>query len=278
MWGYTTRQVEKMLSMDAPTLRSIVRTGVVEPARGPGRELRFTFQDLVLLRAAAELRQANVSAAKIRRAIGKLRARLGAEASLSGLQIAAYGDEVVVRDSHGAWHPDSGQAVFDFEVREIAAQVAPLVDDALRERRDAEHLSAEDWYRWGCEVEPAAPEQAMESYRRALALEPKHTQAHVNLGRLLHERGDLDGALLHYQRARQSDAKDPTAAFNLGVVQQDRGELEAALRTYEQALDLDATNADAHFNLAGLYEQLGRKAEALRHMMDYRRLRGSGTG
>lgn len=273
MWGYTARQVEKMLAMDPATLRAIVRTGVVQPTRGPGRALRFSFQDLVLLRAAHGLRQANVSAAKIRRAIGKLKARLGTEASLSGLQIAAYGDEVVVRDSQGAWHPESGQAVFDFEVREIADRVAPLVDDALRERRDRAQLSAEDWYHWGCEIEPAAPEQALESYRQAVALDPGHAQAHVNLGRLLHERGDLDGALAHYRLALASDARDPTAAFNLGVVQQDRGDIEGALEAYRRALDLDVGNADAYFNMAGLYERLGRKTEALRYMLDYRRLR-----
>jgi tetratricopeptide (TPR) repeat protein len=274
MWGYTARQVEKMLSMDPATLRAIVRTGVVEPVHGPRRELRFSFQDLVLLRTAHGLRQANVSATKIRRAIGKLRARLGAEASLSGLQIAAYGDEVVVRDSQGAWHPDSGQAVFDFEVREIAARVAPLVDDALRERRDQAQFSAEDWYRWGCELEAAAPEQALESYRQALAIDPRHAQAHVNLGRLLHERGDLDGALAQYEQALALDAGtgDPTATFNLGVVQQDRGEVHAALAAYHRVLALDAAYADAHFNLAGLYERLGQKTEALRHMLEYRRL------
>jgi tetratricopeptide (TPR) repeat protein len=273
MWGYTARQVEKMLSMDPPTLRAIVRTGLVKPGHGPKRELRFSFQDLVLLRTAHGLRQANVSAAKIRRAIGKLRARLGDEASLSGLQIAAYGDEVVVRDSQGAWHPDSGQAVFDFEVREIAARVAPLVDDALRERRDQAELSAEDWYHWGCEVEPAAPEQALESYRQAVAIDPRHVQARINLGRLLHERGDLEGAFRQYREALTLDPGNPTAAFNLGVVQQDRGQAEAALEAYGQALVLDAANADAHFNLAGLYEGMGRKTEALRHMLDYRRLR-----
>jgi tetratricopeptide (TPR) repeat protein len=278
MWGYTARQVEKMLSMDSAALRAIVRTGVVEPTRGPQRELRFSFQDLVLLRTAHGLRQANVSAAKIRRAISKLRARLGAEASLSGLQIAVYGDELVVRDSQGAWDPDSGQAVFDFEVREIAARVAPLVDDALRERRDQAQLSAEDWYRWGCEVEPVAVEQALESYRQALTIDPGHAQAHVNLGRLLHERGDLDGALAHYQQALAIDAQDPTAAFNLGVVQQDRGNLPAAIEAYQRALTLDASSADSHFNLAGLYERLGRKTEALRHMLEYRRLRRASSG
>jgi len=272
MWGYTARQVEKMLSLDPATLRAIVRTGVVEPTRGPSGERRFSFQDLVLLRTAHGLRQASVSTAKIRRAIGKLRERLGAEASLSGLQIAAFGDELVVRDSRGTWDPDSGQAIFDFEVGEIAARVAPLVNDALRERRDQAELSADDWYRWGCEVEPAGPEQALESYRQALEIDPGHAQAHVNLGRLLHVRGDLDGALRHYEQALARDPRDPTAQFNLGVVQQDRGNVPAALEAYRRALAIDAGNADAHYNLAGLYERLGRKTEALRHMLDYRRL------
>jgi tetratricopeptide (TPR) repeat protein len=273
MWGYTAHQVEKMLSMEERELRTIVRTGLVRPGRGPRRELRFSFQDLVLLRTAHGLRQANVSAGKIRRAIGKLRARLGSEASLSGLQIAAYGDEVVVRDSKGAWHPDSGQAVFDFDVQEIASQVAPLVGDALRERRDLGELSADDWYRFGCEIEPVSPEQAIESYERAVALESGHVSAHVNLGRLLHERKDLLRARAHYEEALARDPHDATAAFNLGVLQQDRGDVPAAIEAYRRALALDDGNADAHFNLVGLYERLGQKTEALRHMLAYRRLR-----
>jgi tetratricopeptide (TPR) repeat protein len=214
-----------------------------------------------------------VSVGKIRRAIGKLRARLGEEASLSGLQIAAYGDEVVVRDSRGAWHPDSGQAVFDFDVQEIASRVAPLVGDALRAQRDLGELTADDWYRFGCEIEPVSPEQAMESYERAVALDPEHVQAHVNLGRLHHERGDLARARALYERALALEPDDATAAFNLGVLQQDSGELAAALDAYRRALALDEANADAHYNLAGLHERLGQKTEALRHMLAYRNLR-----
>jgi tetratricopeptide (TPR) repeat protein len=273
MWGYTTHQVEKMLSMEESELRTIVRTGLVKPERGPRREMRFSFQDLVLLRTAHGLRRANVSAGKIRRAIGKLRARLGEEASLSGLQIAAYGDEVVVRDSRGAWHPDSGQAVFDFEVQEIASQVAPLLGDALRERRDLGELSADDWYRFGCEIEPASPEQAVESYERAVALDPDHVPAHVNLGRLFHERGDFPRARAHYERALALEPDDATAAFNLAVLQQDSGNLPAALDGYRRALALDDANADAHYNLAGLHERLGQMTDALRHMLAYRNLR-----
>jgi len=277
MWGYTTHQVEGMLSMERGELRASIRTGLVKPARGPRRELRFSFQDLVLLRTAHGLRQAKVSPSKIRRAIGKLRARLGEQASLSGLQIASYGDEVVVRDSRGSWHPDSGQAVFDFEVQEIATRVAPFLHDALRERRDQGQLSAEDWFRWGAEMEPVAPEQAVDGYQRAVALDPDHVQAHVNLGRLFHERGDLVRARTHYEAALARDPEDPTATFNLGVLYQDLGDASAALMAYERAIVLDPGNADAHFNLVAFYEKLGNKAEALKHMLAYRRLSRGGV-
>jgi class 3 adenylate cyclase len=117
--------------------------------------------------------------------------------------------------------------------------------------------------------EPAA---ARAHYRRALELSPGHADAHVNLGRLLHEAGETGLAADHYEAALRARPDDAIAAFNLGVALEDLGRREEAIDAYEQAVAADPSCADAHYNASRLYESAGRGAPALRHLRAYRAL------
>jgi tetratricopeptide (TPR) repeat protein len=271
MWGYTARDVARMLELPVAQVRSFVRAGLLEPARGPRGELRFSFQDLVLLRTAKGLRAAAIPTRRMKRALAKLRAQLAPGRPLTGVKIAAENGRIVVHDDQARWQADSGQVLFDFGVAELAREVAPLLKQA---KHRAMPLSADDFFAWGCDLEDAAPEQAREAYARALELDPEHASAHINLGRLLHEAGDLAPAEAHYRRACALAPDDATAAFNLGVVLEDLGRFVDAVGAYQAALRADAAYADAHYNLAGLLEQLGRQTDAFRHLKAYRKLRG----
>ena len=61
MSGYTTREVAELLAMNTDQVRHYVRRKLVEPERGERGEFRFSFQDVVLLRTAKGLLDANVS-------------------------------------------------------------------------------------------------------------------------------------------------------------------------------------------------------------------------
>jgi tetratricopeptide (TPR) repeat protein len=187
----------------------------------------------------------------------------------------------VVRDGGAAWHPESGQLLIDFDVREVASCVASLLRSAGQgegdERGEPERVAG-DFYEWGCDLEPDAPGEALAAYGKALELEPAHAAAHLNLGRLLQAQGDLAAAEGHYRQALASAEHAALAAFNLGTVLEDRGRRDEALSAYRSALDAEPTLADAHFNAARLLEARGQKAEALRHLATYRRLaRGAGS-
>jgi tetratricopeptide (TPR) repeat protein len=48
--------------------------------------------------------------------------------------------------------------------------------------------------------------------------------------------------------------------------------MEEAAGAYRRALELDPDSADAHYNLGLLLESLGRRDDAMRHLMNARRL------
>jgi tetratricopeptide (TPR) repeat protein len=133
---------------------------------------------------------------------------------------------------------------------------------------------AADWYERGVQLEADDPGAARAAYLRALDLDPDLADAHLNLGRLLHEASNPAGAEIHYRQALAVRPADPLAAYNLGVALQDQRRLAEAVAAYLMALDLEATFADAHFNLSGVYEQLGDQAAAFRHLRTYRSLIG----
>ena len=273
MKSYTTRDVARLLGLSESQVRSQARLGWLAAGRGPRNAYRFSFQDLVLLRAAKTLRDARVAPRRIRRALRSLLRQLPAGRSLSTVRISSQGDCVVVRDGGSTWYPESGQRLLDFEVAELAERAAPLARRlARRARRSDEPLTAEEWYALALDLEPASPADARDAYFRAIALESRHASARVNLGRLLQETGRAEDAVAQYEAALAAEPRHPTAAFNLGTALEDLGRRSEAIAAYRRALEADDRFADAHFNLARLYEQAGRRAAALRHLRAYKQL------
>ncbi len=274
MKGYSTAEVARILELTPRQVRASVRSGLLEPRRGNRGEFRFSFQDLVFLKTARGLFATRIPRRRVREILEKLRGQLPAGRRLGGVRIAVEGKRIIVSDGSARWQPESGQILFDFGVADLAGRAGPIARRAFAEAKEEEGqaLSAEEWYRWGCELEAAAPEEAAEAYRRALAVDPGHADAHVNLGRLLHEAGDAEAAHGHYRRALEERPRDATAAFNMGVALEDLGRPADALAAYEKAVTLDPQNADAHYNAANLCEKLGRPADALGHLKDYRGL------
>jgi tetratricopeptide (TPR) repeat protein len=273
MSAYTSREVAKLLGLPVGRVRGFVRSGFLVPERGRRGEFRFSFPDLVLLRAAKELVDQAIAPRRVRAALRKLRAELPIGRPLSALSISAEGGRVVVRDGRRRWNPESGQQLFSFEVAELAEKLAPLAERRVAEARVATNsLRAEEWYELGCELETSRREEARDAYRRAIELDPAHADAHTNLGRLLHEAGEVEAAEAHYRQALVAEPHDVTASFNLAVALEDQQRVDDAIAAYQHVLAADSSYADAHYNLARLYERQGRGVVAVRHMRAYRRL------
>jgi len=295
MPSYTVQDVERVLRLSRSTIRGLVDAGFVKPERGARRAYRFSFRDLIVLRAARALIDAKVPRRRICRSLEDLRRHLPEAMPLSGLSICAVGDRVVVRDGTARFQADNGQYLLGLDVT-LENGVLHVVDrpetvtqssqingaahsshsDAARPPRSAPGApapkTAEQWFNEALELEVADSRAARGAYEHAVSIDPQHVASWINWGRLLHEQGATKEAAKVYLRAIDQCGRDPLLLFNHGVLLEDLGKTGDAIEAYHAAIEEDPDLADCHFNLARLYEAMGKPQHAIRHLGQYRRL------
>ena len=279
MRSYSVRDVERVLRLAPDTTRKFIRAGFVQPARGPRREYRFSFQDLIVLRTARALIDAKIPTKRIHSSLESLRRDLPQSMPLSGLSISAVGDHVVVRDGASHRQVESGQYLLGLDVslengelHMVARGEETPAESPTPGASEAPAAAAHDWFSRGLTLEATNPEEALSAYQHAAEAEPDNSAPWINWGRLLHVQGKTGEAAQVYARALQHLGPEPLLLFNQGVLLEDLGETRAALAAYQGALAEDPQLADCHFNLARLYESLGKSQHAIRHLGQYRRL------
>lgn len=275
MHHYGAKEVEKLLRLPRSTISALIKAGFVTPERGPRNSWRFSFQDMIVLRTAQALTEAKVPARRITRSLQQLRRQLPESMPLSGLSISAVGDQVVVRDGAAQRQVETGQYLLAFEGDPQAGRLS-VVEAHPAQKRPAARAqdSAQDWFDQAVELEVDDPQGSIKAYERSITLDPDHLAARVNLGRLLHEAGQLQQAETVYRQAIAACGEDALLLYNLAVVLEDAGRIGEALQTYEAALRNDPGFADCCYNLALLCKRLDRPREAIRYMSQYRRLVG----
>jgi tetratricopeptide (TPR) repeat protein len=268
MQTYTLSGIQSMLGLSRAVITGLVAAGFVTPTRGKRREYRFSFQDVVLLRTAYALQAAKIAPRRIVRSLQRLKATLPDELPLSGLRIAAVGNEVAVRDGERQWDAESGQLLIDFEVKPAAGSVSFLSGPP----RGAAADDASAWFDRGVSLEDTHPADAEHAYQEAIARSPDYVDPYLNLGVMLCNSARPSEAVALYRRGIAQRPGEPLLHFNLGVAHEDLEQTAAALESYETCLRLAPSMADAHYNAARLHEQLGHDTKAIRHYSEYRRL------
>ena len=269
--GYSTGEIARMAGLGKGQVRAFVRDGLLEPRRHGGGAYRFSFTDLVLLRKARELIDQRISGRRVRRALRRLRRQVSPRA-LGGVRLRAEGRRIVACKGDERWEPETGQQVLDFEGAKPSTGPSAPVPFVRPQAPDPALEEADDWHARALELESENPEAAVEALLRAIGKVPDHAEAHLDLGRILHEHGDPEAAEPHYRRTLKLRPDDMVAAYNLGVALQDLGRHEDAVEIYREALRIDPTCADAHYNLAGIFESQGNELGALKHFKAYRQL------
>ena len=122
---YRTKDVVELLGISRRQLQYWSQTDLVVPSeKTPGGHHRYTFEDLVALKAAKRLIDAGVSVQRIRTSIQALRSMLpSVRRPLSGLTLVATGDVVLVLHNGAAFEAVSGQE-WVFEVARFERELA----------------------------------------------------------------------------------------------------------------------------------------------------------
>jgi protein O-mannosyl-transferase len=106
---------------------------------------------------------------------------------------------------------------------------------------------------------------AVDHYRRALAIDPDYAEGHNNLGVALARQGSFAEAIPHYERALALKPGYADAHANWGVAVGAAGDLTGAIAHYERAIALDPRSADAEVNWGNALVRLDRPGDALPH-------------
>ena len=128
--GFRIRQVEQLTGVDRRTLDYWDLSGFLHPsierATGKGSQRRWSFEDLVALRVAGQLRQAGISLQALRKVITHLRAR-GVDQPLTSTYLVSDGRDVfeVQGDAAVSTLRQPGQAGFLWLV-DLGSVVAEL--------------------------------------------------------------------------------------------------------------------------------------------------------
>lgn len=125
-------------------------------------------------------------------------------------------------------------------------------------------------------------ELAVDTYRRAIELQPHFPDAYCNLANALKEQGKVFSVvivctIMRCFPVKVSDAEDcyntalclcPNHADslnNLANIKREQGKIDEAMSLYRKALEVLPDFAAAHSNLASILQMQGRLEDALLH-------------
>ena len=124
----------------------------------------------------------------------------------------------------------------------------------------------EGWYNLGnAQSADGQLAEAAESYRRALALKPDLAPARFNLGNALRDLGEFEPAAEAYRRALDVLPRHATLHMNLGNVLRRLGRLDEAIAHHRKAVALEPQRPETRYNLANALSASGERAEAITH-------------
>jgi tetratricopeptide (TPR) repeat protein len=106
-------------------------------------------------------------------------------------------------------------------------------------------------------------EEAVQSCQRAIQLKPDSAQAYNNLGWSYHKLGRYAEAVESSKQAIRLKPDFPKAHYNLGNHYLALKKYPQAAESYKEAIRLQFDFAEAHLNLGAVYNQMGRFEEAI---------------
>lgn len=112
------------------------------------------------------------------------------------------------------------------------------------------------------------PSLALESYRKALAIQPSNLDALFAMGDLLYRRGDYIQAEEAFRKIisiTPGDSYTEAALVNLGILLDEMQRYSEAISSLERVLELNPKNYNAYYNLGMVYLHSGQGSRAIQY-------------
>jgi Flp pilus assembly protein TadD len=149
------------------------------------------------------------------------------------------------------------EAQHDIDTNQFEAALSPL-QKVLAEKPDIAWAHFQLAYAY---TALKRPDEARAEYERATTLDPKMSEAFLNLGILLSEK-DPAAAVPPLRRSVDLLPAESRPRFLLGHAQERAGDIPGAVESYEAALHLDPSDVEAEIHLGNLYVGLKRYSDA----------------
>jgi tetratricopeptide (TPR) repeat protein len=157
----------------------------------------------------------------------------------------------------------AGNAVADRRTLEKLAQLTPEVPEARQLSRQLAAQDAEQHYQTGLErLKQGDAQGAVTPLREAVRLDPRHLQAHLQLGDALLALDKHTAAAGAFRAAISLKPDVPDGRIGLAEAQIKAGRLDQAEATLRAGLARRPDSADLSFALGLLLQQTGRSIEA----------------
>ena len=260
MERYLRAEVIRILHISPRQLAGWERAGLIAGASD------YSFYDLLQIKKLSELRAKKVRPAMIRASLDAMQRQVsGMENPLLETGVSAHGSRLTFRDQGRQFDALAGQFLLDFDRPKI-------VEARIAQTRVAETAADLFIAAVAMEENPARQQEALDTYRRVLELDPKHAAACINLGTIFYNQQNYRDAESNYRRAVDIDPRYALGYFDLGNVLDETGRLPEAVEAYRKAIAISPSYADAHYNLALAFERLRRPRRALTHWRAYAKM------
>lgn len=140
-----------------------------------------------------------------------------------------------------------------------------LWSDVVAKNQDEKLLGVERGYnnRGFAYLEAGSLQEAQSDFSKAIALNPRYPEGHLNIANMNFRQGRVEEALQGYNAAIGFRPNYIDAYLNRGVAYLQAGRHAEAIRDFDWILQINPKNEDAHLNRGITYLRLGKTQEAL---------------
>ena len=107
-------------------------------------------------------------------------------------------------------------------------------------------------------------EKAIESYNKAIEINPNLADAYAGLGDLYLDDGKVNDAIRYLKKAIETNPTYISAYMNLGVAYEDNGQIDESIASYEKTVEINPRITRVYFYLGSLYLKKGDRGKAIK--------------